>query len=227
MMKRWVLSLWYHSLFASRCLNYRCFQNINPLLSKYKHFRFKIYALPFQKAQTTPQASDIDIEGIWDDALDVTTGSRHGLRGVMKANMMETTRHGRRHRSVWDGSRRVWEATTTVLVGRRGGRKQTDFVMQTGRIGNVRIEHIQLFLLLGVWFTKRKVILPGTASSENVWQDPLKLLVSLAEESRKQQKKKWLDHRDNRPLLLRVMKSKTTTFEITSWLTRNVKIVFF
>ena len=52
---------------------YRCFQNINPFLSKYKHFRFKIYALPFRKALTTPQASDIDNKSIGDDALDVTT----------------------------------------------------------------------------------------------------------------------------------------------------------
>ena len=53
------------------------------VFAKYTPIAFKIYALPFQKPQSTPPPSDIAIEGIIDDDPDLTTGvTTRSLRGV-------------------------------------------------------------------------------------------------------------------------------------------------
>ena len=93
---------------------------------------FTIYALPFQKAQPTPQASDIDNKGIGDDVLDVTTRVTAGLRVVMKADRLETTRHGRRHRSARDASRGSGRPRRRRFEGSTRGSKPRRFCFENG-----------------------------------------------------------------------------------------------
>ena len=88
----------------------------NTFVSKYKHSLSEKHKQHLRPLTPTTKASETTCSTS-------RRGSRHGLRGVLKANRLEMTRHGRRHESVRDASRGVWEATTPVFEGSTQGSK--------------------------------------------------------------------------------------------------------
>ena len=71
-------------------------------------------------------------DGISDGNVDITTGARHGFRGASMATSPDMTGCDRRPMSDRGVSRRVWEATTTVLQGSTMVLKTRRFCFEDG-----------------------------------------------------------------------------------------------
>ena len=75
----------------------------------------------FQQTQTPSRTHSDDIYRVPDGHVDIAAGSWHDVLWTNWVFFTKMTRHGRRHKSVWDLSRRVWEATRQVYSGSTRG----------------------------------------------------------------------------------------------------------
>ena len=88
---------------------------------------------------------------------DITTGSRHDVLWTNWVFWTKMTWHGRRHKSVWDLSRRVWEATKRVYSGSTTGSTTHRSLVKTGTNSPVRKCHIQWFYGYREWSCQWKL----------------------------------------------------------------------
>ena len=79
--------------------------------------RLKKYDPAFQFSKSTSPVLSLLLNAFKEAVVTSRRGSGGGFWGALKVNRPDMTRHGRRHKSVWGPSRRVWEATTTVFRG--------------------------------------------------------------------------------------------------------------
>ena len=99
--------------------------NTNDLTISKHTARFRNQKQHLQR-QTSPKTVPETVMGRHDRCHDMM------FYGSIECFWIKTTRHGRRHKSVWDPSRRVWEAMTTGFGGSTRGSRTHRFCSENG-----------------------------------------------------------------------------------------------